>query len=336
MSDGTTQTATQTTDTRQTVDTGGQQTTTGATTQTTQQTGQTQATSGTTTQAAQATGTVLDTGGTTQTQQTNVGTWRDDWRVAMAGGDEKLGKQLDRYASPEAVAKALREAQIKISSGQLKQAKPDPKDEAAYKAWREENGIPESPDKYDLNLGNGLVLGDADKPMVDSFLKHVHGKDWTPSQVKEGLEWYHAFGEQQRETRTLKDAEFRKDAEDNLRAEWGQEYRINQNILKTSLEGSGMLDVMVGARGPDGRLLLANPAVIKWLVDEARHKNPVASVLGGSGAANIDTATNRLAELTKLMGDYNSDYWKGPKAAGLQEEYRKLTDAVEAVKARAA
>lgn len=266
----------------------------------------------------------------------NVGTWRDDWRVAMSGGDDKLAKRFDRFASPEALAKSWSEAQARISSGQVKQPKPDAANADAMKAWREENGIPDSADKYDLNLGNGLVLGDADKPISESFTKFAHGKDWTPDKVKEGLEWYHAYRQEAAEQRTMRDAEYRKDAEDTLRAEWGQEYRINQGLLKTSLESAGLLDELVGARDASGRLILANPKVVQWLVNEERAKNPIGTVLGGSGSANIDTATSRIKQIEGMMykdGKENPAYWKDK---GIQAEYLRLLEAVETVKSRAA
>lgn len=290
----------------------------------------------TTTQAT--TGTVLDDGGqqTQQAQQTNVGAWRDDWRVAMAKGDEKVAKRLERYASPEAVTEALIAAQTKISSGQIKTPLPKDATPEQVAAWRADNGIPESPDKYDFSLPNGLVIGEADKPIVDGFAKFAHDKNWTPDKVKEGLEWYYQYQDQAREQTTLRDAENRKKAEDALREEWGQEYRINQRVLKEHLDAGGLTDKLVGARYADGTLVLADPDTIRWLVAEARDKNPIASVMPGGGGNSLDAATTELAKLRGMMADYNSAYWKGPESEKLQARYRDLTDAVERQKTRAA
>jgi hypothetical protein len=93
----------------------------------------------------------------------------------------------------------------------------------------------------------------------------------------------------------------------------------------------------VGARGPDGRLILADPDVVRWLVNEARDKNPIASVMPGGGGNSLDAATTELAKLRGMMSDYGSDYWKkGPVGDKLQARYRELTDAVERQKERAA
>jgi len=72
-------------------------------------------------------------------------TWRDDWRQQMAGEDAKALKQLERYNSPADVATALRAAQLKISSGELKSTLPGGATEQQVAAWRAENGIPTEP-----------------------------------------------------------------------------------------------------------------------------------------------------------------------------------------------
>jgi hypothetical protein len=43
-----------------------------------------------------------------------------------------------------------------------------------------------------------------------------------------------------------------------------------------------------------------------------------------------------LDGLRKMMGDQNSEYWKGPKAEANQKRYRELIDADQKMKAKAA
>lgn len=289
---------------------------------------------------AASTGTVLDGGDdTTTTTTTQTPTWRDDWRVAMAKGNEGLAKKLERYTSPEAVAEALDNAQKKISAGQQKVPFPKDGTDAQKAEWREQNGVPPEAAKYDLTLSNGLVLGEADKPMVENFTTFAHGRHWSNAQVKDGLEWYAGLQAAQLEKRTEADATNRKDAEDALRAEWGGEYRVNQRVLKEHLEsaGEGIIDTMLEARDAKGRLLLANPAIARWLVAEARDKNPIASVLpAGGGSGGVKGAEEEMSRLRAMMGDQTSEYWKGPNAARNQERFRELADAIERQKARAA
>ena len=76
----------------------------------------------------------------------------DDWRTRLAGGDEKELKRLSRFASEADVYKAYRELEKKKSSGELKQALSKDATPEQIAEWRKENGIPETPDKYDLTF----------------------------------------------------------------------------------------------------------------------------------------------------------------------------------------
>src|ERR1700758_5352632 len=81
------------------------------------------------------------------------GFWPADWRERVAGEDPRGRERLGRYASPADVAKALIAAQNKISSGELKPALGKNASAEEVAQWRKAHGIPEVPDKYDLDLG---------------------------------------------------------------------------------------------------------------------------------------------------------------------------------------
>jgi hypothetical protein len=93
--------------------------------------------------------------------------WPEDWRIKLAGEDKSYLKTLDRFNTPSDLAKAYRDAQQRLSAGNLKAILPDNPTEEELKTWRTENGVPESPDKYDVNLGDGFVWSDEDKPLLD-------------------------------------------------------------------------------------------------------------------------------------------------------------------------
>src|SRR3546814_10458699 len=71
--------------------------------------------------------------------------------------------------------------------------------------WRKEQGIPEKPEDYDLKFDNGLVIGEADKPLVAAFLKASHATNVTPAQAKAQIASYYAIQEQQQAARAEKD-----------------------------------------------------------------------------------------------------------------------------------
>jgi hypothetical protein len=264
-------------------------------------------------------------------------TWPDDWREQLAGGDEKELKRLQRFTSPLTLRKSHRALEQKLSSGELKKALgPDATPEEVA-AWRKDMGVPEKPDGYDLKFDNGLVIGEDDKPLVAAFLTAMHAENATPSQVKAGVAAYYKIQEQQQADRAQKDAEVRAAAEDDLRAEWGVEYRRNvgmvQALLATVPEEAR--DLFASARLADGTPMFSHPDMLRFFVGLQREINPAATLVPNTGN-QAQTIDNELSDLKAKMGDRDSDYWKGPKAEAMQARYRALLDAKAKMAARAA
>lgn len=239
-------------------------------------------------------------------------TWPENWRDEMAAGDDKLRKQLDRFASPKDVHTAWRSLQQKMSSGELKSTLPkDAKPEDIAK-WRTENGIPEKPEGYELP--KGLSIGDADKPMVDGFLQRMHAKNAPPELVQEGVRYFYELQEQQAAAIAEADVSHKTEMEDTLRAEWGGEYRANVNAIGAMLETApgGIKDKILSARMGDGRAILNDPDVLRWLAGTARELNPVATVVP-SGGDQMGAITDEIAKIEKTMRENRAAYNKDEK-----------------------
>ena len=257
------------------------------------------------------------------------GDWPEDWRSKYST-DPKIIKRLERYASPKAALDALFAAQTRISSGELKSAlKPDATPEEKGR-WREENGIPATPAEYDTTLPNGMVLGDADKVLVDEFLTKAHDSNMHPSQVKETLSWFFDRQEQARVAQDARDLEAEMAGVDELRAEFGPDYRRNVAMAKELLAGApgGVADRLLGGRMADGTPIGSDPNVIRWLVGLQRELNPVGTVVPGAGTNAVQAVETEISNMRKLMADHKSEYWKGPSAAKMQARYRELTTAL--------
>jgi hypothetical protein len=183
------------------------------------------------------------------------------------------------------------------------------------KEYRAENGLPETPDGYDLSLPDGLVIGDADKPLVESWTKAAHAANLPPAAVKASLGWYYKTLEAQEEARSIADGTNRKGAEDALRQEWGPDYRVNVTLFKEALDGlpGGLGERLLTARDASGRLLGADPDFISHFVALRRESNPLSTVLPGSGSTGLQALETEKDAIKKAMGDSNSEYWKGEK-----------------------
>lgn len=249
----------------------------------------------------------------------------------MAGGDEKMLAELGRYATPKDVNDARRAAAERISKGDIRA--PRPADDAPPEQlaeWRKAQGIPEKHTDYKLELKDGLVVGEADKPLLDSFLQSQHAKDATPAEVNRSVSWYFEHQAAQIEARDNADAEYRSNQEEILRKDMGADFKRNVRIVNEFLQTAppGVAEKIMGGRDHNGRLFAADAGVISWLTNLALERNPIASVVSGSGPAAIAAMETELAGLTKQMGDPKSDYWKkGEVGAKLQERYRQLVTA---------
>lgn len=267
-------------------------------------------------------------------EKATAATWPDDWRDRASKGDAKRLAKLQRYASPEAALDALEAAQQKLSSGELKSAKPKGDTPEAIAEWRKENGIPDKPEGYDLTLPDGLVIGEQDKPLIDAFVKDLHGANAHPDVVKASIASYYKLQEQALEARYDADVQAKASTEDELRAEWGADYRRNVSSINGLLDGApeGLKDKILTARFADGTPFASDSNALRWLANLSREINPIATVVPGAGANVGEAIASEMASLTKMMGDRSSDYWKGPNAEKNQARFRELAAAQSKMK----
>lgn len=291
--------------------------------------------------AAPTNGATAPANGTANTAES----WaRPDWREAFAknrGGDEKLVNRLSRYASPDAALDALVSVQNKISANELRLNTPFPANgtDEQKAEWRRGAGVPESPDKYAIELGNGLVIGEEDKPFVESFLKAAHNVNLPNDKVNGLLSWYFKdLVEGETQKRQELDEQVREKADDQLHVEWGADYRKNKALIEAYLDSgpSGLKERLFSARLGDGTPLASDVEILRWLADRAREFNPTISLVPGDPSAAAKTIADELATIKAMMPNRSSEYWKGPKAPQLQARYRELVAASQKVAQRAA
>ena len=255
--------------------------------------------------------------------------WGDGWREAVAKGDDKMLARLGRFGSPEDMWRSYTALEARMSSGELKSAlKPDAT-EAEKTAWRKENGIPEKPTEYDLKFADGTVIGEEDMPVVGKFLEIAHKNNLTPTQVKDTLAWYYTMAESQTEEQATKDTEVARKSHDELRGKWGNDYRPNINSVHSLLDQApaGFKDLFLNGRLADGTPIGSSVPGLEWLAQLSRIVNPAGTVVP-AGTTNIGQAIGaELEKLTKMMGNRNSEYWKGANAEKNQARFRELTEA---------
>lgn len=250
----------------------------------------------------------------------------DDWRTRYADGDEKSLKRLSRYATEADLFKGFQSLEKKIAAGELKSPLPKDATPEQLTEWRKSNGIPESADKYDLNFENGLVIGENEKPLIDEFVSKMHSKNANQEQVKEAIASYYEIQSKQQQSLLENDSNYKSESEESLREEWGGDYKKNvtavNNLVNNLPEGVG--SAIINARSPDGKLLGANPEVLKALASLAYEINPAAYVMPNVLDKTGSAVNERLDVLKKLVGNPDSEYWVGKNKDKIQKEFFDL------------
>jgi hypothetical protein len=248
----------------------------------------------------------------------------DDWREQLAEGDDKLLKELKRFTSPNMLVKSWKDARTKISSGQYKMAAPpEGATEDQIAEWRQQNGIPESADKYSTDIGEGMVLGEDDMAIVKGFLEHAHEKNLPQSSVTAMLEWYYNFNDSLKSQVVARDHEFRVNATAELKNQWGAEYDMNLNAIR-ALVPEEVSDLLFNARTEDGEVLGSHPRVLQFLAQTAREMYPEATVIPGGGTGSLDSIETEIAAIRKDIANPASGYYKDQAK---QDRFARLLEA---------
>jgi hypothetical protein len=245
---------------------------------------------------------------------------------------------LGRYQSPKAFLEAAKKDREAIRNKQVPKL-PDNPTEDEVKAYRAELGVPDDPKGYMEKLPEGLVVGDDDAPFVSTFMEQMHAANAPPGMVNAAIEAYYDIVEEQTAAQAEADQGHQAQATDILRQEWGGDYRRNLNAMHGFLETlpGDVAAVFKHARvpvfgqdgSPTGETMPVgySAPIINWLVEQALERNPLSRVAPGNGTAQAESVATELANLKKMMGNRNSEYWKGPNSEKNQARYQQLIEA---------
>ncbi len=263
------------------------------------------------------------------------GDWGDGWRLKMASGNAELAKQLERFQSPVAVFESLVETKKKLSSTRptALPANATPEQVAQF---RKDNGVPEKPEDYKLEPGEGRVIGEFDKPIVDKIVKSFHGRNATPAEVNNAVKLYFDLQDEQIGQMEARDVADRKTVDDALHAELGGEYRANINavegLLATFPDGIG--ESIKDARLPDGSALFNSAPFLRTMIKIANELNPAATIVPGSTGAASSAVSDQISKYRGMMADGTWD--THPEREKFKKHYQELISAQEKLQARAA
>ncbi len=261
--------------------------------------------------------------------------WPENWREMMAGSDDKLLARLKRFNAPTGIMTSWREAEKKLSSGELKKALPKDATPEQVAEWRKENGLPEKPEDYKLDLG-GIVPSEKDLEVLSEFKTVSHETNLPPDVANKLAKWVFERQEKVVAEQVKADKEFNVQAQVDLRQEWGAEYKPNLNAMNSFLDttlGEEGKNNLFGARLADGSLLGDNPGILKWLAQVAKDNMPGAELVPTGAPSVAKGVHGRIAEIEAMQRTEPDKYWGN---AAVQDEYLKLLTARDKMQSRAA
>lgn len=265
-----------------------------------------------------------------------------DWRERVAGDDKAYLNTLKRYGSVPDALKALRELQLRVSAGELRAPVKPPAADATPEqvaAWRKDQGLPDKAADYvtNLKLANGVVPGEADKPLLDAVAEMAHKGNYPQQTVNDFVGLYYSLQDQLAGQREETDADFKVASLESAMAAEGADFRRNSAGLESFWreQPKGISDLVLGARTPDGHVLGEMPEVRSWVVGLMRDLNPAATILppGTDGsAASVQTRMQQIEAMMYVDGKPNPAYF----GTAVEKEYRDLIDAQQRMQSRAA
>lgn len=245
---------------------------------------------------------------------------------------EQLINQLKRSKSQDDAVVSGILAQEKLRAGEHKRAPTDATPEEVA-AWRKENDVPESPDKYEIPTVAGHTWTDKDQPTIDSFRSFAHAQGIPQGLMKGLVDWQvkeqQRAAEQMNEDLRAADAEDRDTCYDQIRTEFGvREFKPHMAAMKRLMEddevfGEGMAEKIMAARYFDEesglwRRLTSVPAIARGFIGLALDRYGEGAMPAADGRTN--NGQNRLDEIKKIMATDIDRYWR----EGLADEAMKI------------
>lgn len=145
-----------------------------------------------------------------------------NWSDSFSEDEAKMVKDKG-WKSPQDILKSYKELE-NLSSNKFSIPKAD--DAEAWKKLDAKLGCPETIEGYDIQ-----DIADIDKPFIDAFKEAALDAGMRPSQFQK---MYDCYKDRQEKLTEAFNAQVEKD-KDDVRAEWGNDYSMNEEIMKRGL-----------------------------------------------------------------------------------------------------
>jgi len=222
------------------------------------------------------------------------------WRDTIDDADTR--KLADRYTSPAAMAKALRDANVELSS-RVKIPGEDASEDDMSR-YRKQLGVPEAPGDYNLtvpeHMPQDLFQSEEVQGRMNQFTEAMHKAGAPSAVVDAAFQWYWQQESDAMAAQAKTDTEFAEAAEGQLRREWGDDYEGNLNIATKYIDQTGSSDLLQ-MELKDGSLLASNPAFLRLAAEAGRQNSESRAQMGLYGQEAGADAQKQYDELTEQI-----------------------------------
>lgn len=252
--------------------------------------------------------------------------WKEKW-IEKAGGDKKLANKIKRFKHPSDTLVSLLALEKKLSSGEYKRVLPKDATDEEKAAYRKEEGIPEEAKDYTLATVKDHEWNEVDESVIGALFPAFHQAEISQDKADILVSAYGELAKQMQENQVEADREFRIAGEENLRVEYGADYRANMGVFQKALKDQELIPgdleaVLSTARTKDGQRLLNHPDFAKFVIGLGVEKYGEQSLLSGDAKS---TASSRIKELEKLRDTDITKFHREGGAKELLELERKLS-----------
>ena len=267
--------------------------------------------------------------------------WREEMAKHFAAGDDKAYKRemkrLERITDRKSLYGMYRELENKVTGGGLvKIPKADSSDEEKAE-FNKAMGVPPTPAEYfdHIKLDNDAVIGDADRPIAETFAQAIHPAGATPQVMNAAMNWYFQHQEQQAADLDQADDDFDRESTKELKDEWGATFQRKINAIAPLFAGApggsdsknpdAVISRLLAGRTSDGQIIGNDPDMTRLLVGWAQEINPSATIVEDGDQTGV-SAQKELDDIRKYAKENKREYFKND---AMQARELELIDAVQ-------
>ncbi len=266
------------------------------------------------------------------------GTVPDDWRtqaLVKAGFEaesedfSKGMKQLERVSDFGVFTKNYLSAQDKIRTGMISTGLPENATEDQISEYREANGVPATAEDYNVQLDDGLVLGEADNRIMGPIFELAHAANISGDTMSAMTNAMLTGRAVEADARLSQDGIDTQQTTSQLKEAWGGDFEVNNNAVKRLVNKlpESVKENFMNARFPDGRAIFNSPEVMVAMAEWERAIDPAGTVVPNS-ANSVQAMTDEIAALEARMGD--DDWHKDIEANKRLEDLYTAQERMEA------